>query len=190
MADVEDIGINSLHKIYPNRNIGLRACAKTCFEFGQTIAREPSAAHSNGLDEHAIKRQRQYIQKARDVIERLHAKPIPDRPGSHPTQVPINLSEEYIYFTLSVDDQEVPLNESTQELAENWLIVAVELAKSQSAALAGSLVEYDYVRAINNIDVIEQLVDEIAARDIIDLPETGTPGSIYGERTSAGRAKK
>jgi len=187
MATVqEEIGINSLHKIYANRNIGLRACAKTCFEFGKTIAREPSAAHSNGLDEHAVGRQRQYIQKARDVVERLHAKPIPDRPGSHPTGMPINLSEEYVYFTLGVDENEVPLNEATQELAENWLVVAVELAKSQSAALAGSLVEYDYIRAVNNIDVLEQLVDEIAARPIIDLPETGAPGSTYGERTSAG----
>lgn len=190
MAIKEEIGINSLHKIYANRNIGLRACAKTCFEFGKTIAREPSAAHSNGLDEWAVGRQRQYIQKARDVVQRLHAKPIPDRPGSHPTGMPINLSEEYVYFTLSVDDQEIPLNEATQELAENWLVVAVELAKSQSAALAGSLVEYDFVRAMANIDVLEQLVDEISARPIIDLPETGAPGSTYGERTSAGGSAK
>jgi len=182
------MAINDLHKTYPNRNIGLRSAAKQCFEFGQTIAREPSAAHSNGLDEHAIKRQRQYIQKARDVVERLHARPIPDRPASHPTQMPINLSVPYIYFTVSLNDSEVPMNEATQELAENWLTMAVELAKSQSAGIAGSLVEFDYTRAVNNLLVLEQLVDEIAARPTVDLPETSDPGSTHGPR-SGGAAR-
>jgi hypothetical protein len=182
------MAINDLHQIYPNRNIGLRSCAKRCFEFGQTIAREPSAAHSNGLDEHAIGRQRQYIQQARDVIERLHAKPIPDRPASHPTQMPIDFSVEYIYFTEDLNGNKVPMNETTQELAENWLVLAVELAKSQSAAIAGSLVEFDYQRAANNVDVLEQLVDEAAERPMVDLPETALPGSEHGTR-SGGKAK-
>ena len=46
------------------------------------------------------------------------------------------------------------INEAAQELAENWLICAVELAVSQSAAIAGSLVEYDYQRALNNLAVV------------------------------------
>lgn len=182
------MAINDLHKIYPNRNIGLRSAAKQCFEFGKTIAREPSAAQSNGLDLHAIKRQKQYIQKARDVIERLNAKPIPDRPASHPTDMPIDLSEQYFYFSTGVEGQKVPMNEATQELAENWLTVAVELAKSQSAGIAGSLIQYDYERAINNIAVIEELVDEIEARPTVDLPETADPGSTYGPR-SGGASK-
>jgi hypothetical protein len=177
------MAINDLHQIYPNRNIGLRSAAKQAFEFGQTIAREPSAAHSNGLDEHAIGRQKQYIQKMGDVIERLQARPIPDRPASHPTEMPINLSEQYVYFTTTVGDVEIPLNEATQELAENWLTMAVELAKSQSAAIAGSLVEYDYQRAVNNLAVIEQLVEEIEARPQVDLPETADPGSTHGPRS-------
>jgi hypothetical protein len=177
------MAINDLHQVYPNRNIGLRSCAKQCFEFGQTVAKEPSAAHSNGLDEHAIGRQRQYIAKAKDVIERLHAKPIPDRPATHPTDMPIDFSVEYIYFTEDLNGNQVPLNEATQELAENWLTLSVELARSQSAAIAGSLVEYDYVRAINNVDVIEQLVDEIESRPQVDLPETALPGSSHGPRS-------
>jgi hypothetical protein len=148
-----------------------------------TIAREPSAAHSNGLDEHAIGRQRQYIQKARDVIERLNAKPIPDRPATHPTQMPIDFSVEYTYFTEDLNGNMVPLNEATQELAENWLTIAVELARSQSAAIAGSLVEYDYVRAVQNVNVLEELLEEIAARPIIDLPESALPGSTLGARS-------
>ncbi|PNV83823.1 MAG: hypothetical protein C0610_16730 [Desulfobacteraceae bacterium] len=177
------MAINDLHQEYPNRNLGLRSCAKQCYEFGQTIAREPSAAHSNGLDEHAIGRQRQYIAKAGDVIERLNARPIPDRPASHPTDMPINFTVPYIYFTENINGEEVPMNEATQELAENWLTLSVELAKSQSAGIAGSLVEFDYQRAVNNLAVIEQLVDEIEARPIVDLPETALPGSTHGQRT-------
>ena len=184
------MAINDLHQIYPNRNIGLRSCAKQCFEFGLTIAREPSAAHSNGLDIHAIGRQRQYIQKARDVIERLHAKPIPDRPATHPTQMPIDFSVPYIYFTEDLNGNNVPINEATQELAENWLTLAVELAKSQSAAIAGSLVEFDYVRAVNNVAVLEELVNEIESRPQVDLPETGAPGSEYGQRSYSSAVKK
>jgi hypothetical protein len=183
------MAINDLHKVYPNRNIGLRSCAKQCFEFGQTIAQEPSAAHSNGLDEHAIRRQRQYIQKARDVVERLNARPIPDRPASHPTDLPIDFSIPYNYFSNDLNGNLVPMNEATQELAENWLVTAVELAKSQSAGMAGSLVTYDYERAINNISVLEELVNEIEARDTVDLPETADPGSNYGPR-SGGTASK
>ena len=182
------MAINDLHKIYPNRNIGLRSCAKQCFEFGQTIAQEPSAAHSNGLDEHAIGRQRQYIEKARDVVERLHARPIPDRPASHPTDLPIDFSQPYNYFSNNLAGNLTPMNEATQELAENWLVMAVELAKSQSAGMAGSLVEYDYARAVGNLSVIEELVDEIESRPTVDLPETSDPGSTYGPR-SGGKAK-
>lgn len=181
------MAINDLHQIYPNRNIGLRSASKQAFEFGKTIAREPSAAHSNGLDAHAIGRQRQYIAKIRDVVERLHAKPIPDRPATHPTDMPIDLSEEYVYFTENVNGNSIPINEATQELAENWLTLAVGLAKSQSAAIAGSLVEYDYVRAINNIDVLAELVDEIEARPQVDLPETAVPGSDYGPRSGGSK---
>ena len=184
------MAINDLHLVYPNRNIGLRSCAKQCYEFGQTIAREPSAAHSNGLDEHAIGRQRQYIQKAKDVVERLHAKPIPDRPATHPTQMPIDFSEPYIYFTEDINGNSVPINEATQELAENWLTCAVEMAKSQSAAIAGSLVEFDYVRAVNNIAVIEELVEELAVRPQVDLPETALPGSDHGPRSYSSAKKK
>lgn len=177
------MAINELHLVYPNRNIGLRSAAKQCFEFGQTIAREPSAAHSNGLDIHAIERQRQYIQKARDVVARLHAKPIPDRPVTHDVQKPIDLSVPYIYFTEDLKGNKVPINEATQELAESWLTIAVEMAQSQSAALAGSLVEYDFKRAANNIDVLEELLEEIAARPSVDLPETALPGSEIGNRS-------
>lgn len=174
------MAFNDLFKVYNNRNSELRSVCKTVYEFGKTIAREPSAAHSNGLDEHALKRQRSYVDYAKSMAEALNAKPIPDKPGSHPIDLPIDLSEKYVTFTVDVNGSQIPLNESTQLLAESWMMVATELANSQSASLAGSLVEFDYVRAANNLDVISKLLDEMEARPFLDLPETAAPGSNYG----------
>jgi len=181
------MAINDLHQVYPNRNTELRSVAKQCFEFGQTIAREPSAAHTNGLDEHAIIRQDQYIAHATDMVNALNASPIPDMPATHPTQMPIDFSVEYIYFTEDLNGNEVPMNEATQLLAEKWLLTACELAKSNSAAMAGSLVSFDYNRAVGNIASINKLLDEIKARPFLDLPETADPGSAHGPRTGGSR---
>jgi hypothetical protein len=180
------MAINDLHVIYPNRNKELRTTAKQCFEFGQTIAREPSAAHTNGLDEHAIERQEQYIGHATAMVEALNASPIPDLPATHPTQMPIDFSVPYIYFTEDLNGNEVPMNEATQSLAESWLVIGCELAKSNSAAMAGSLVEFDYTRASNNIKALGKLLAEIKARPFLDLPETADPGSTHGTRSGGG----
>lgn len=179
---------SELFKVYNNRNSELRTVAKTVYEFGKTIAREPSAAHSNGLDEHAIKRQRSYVEYAKSMVAALAAKPIPDKPGSHPIQLPVDLSEEYITFSSDVNGNKIPLNESTQLLAESWMMVATELVNSQSASLAGSLVSFDSERADNNLDVISKLLDEIEARPFLDLPETAEPGSHYGVATKASKS--
>jgi len=173
---------NELFATYPNRNSELRAVCKTLYEFGKTISREPSAAHSNGLDEHALRRQKSYVDYSKSMVEALNAKPIPDNPGSHPVQLPIDLTQLYVTFTSDVNGNQIPLNESTQLLAESWMRTAVELAKSQSASLAGSLVDFDHQRAINNLDVISKLITEMEARPFLDLPETSEPGSAYGNR--------
>ena len=178
------MSFNDLFKMYPNRNLELRSVVKQAYEFGKTIAREPSAAHSNGLDEHALRRQRSYVDHALKLVEAINAKPIPDNPVSHPTQLPIDLSEQYLTFTTDVSGNQIPLNEATQLLAESWMIFAVEMAKSQSASLAGSLVSFDYERASNNLNVINKLLDEVEARPFLDLPETAEPGSSYQARSS------
>jgi hypothetical protein len=181
------MAINDLHQVYPNRNSELRSVAKQCFEFGQTIAREPSAAHTNGLDEHAILRQEAYIDHASKMVASLNASPIPDLPATHPTQMPVDFSVEYIYFTEDLNGNEIPMNEATQLLAEKWLLTAVELAKSNSAAMAGSLVSFDFERAKNNISSINKLLAEIKARPFLDLPETSDPGSTHGTRSGGTR---
>jgi hypothetical protein len=173
------MAFTDLFNIYPNRNRELRSLVKTMYEFGRTISQEPSAAHTHGLDVHALHRQRSYVEHAKAMVEALNAKPIPDNPGTHPTDLPIDLSTTYTSFVSSLNGSMVPLNEATELLAESWMFTAVELAKSNSAALAGSLIEFDYKRASNNLDVITKLLDEIEARPMLDLPETAEPGSTY-----------
>ena len=179
------MAINEFHKVYPNRNAELRAVVKQFYEFGYTIAKEPSAAHSSGMDSHAIRRQRQYLDYANSVVDALNASPIPDMPLAHDPQKPIDLSVEYVYFTQDVNGNHVPLNEYTQLLAEGWLMAAAELASSQSASIAGSLVEYDYNRAKNNLAALAKLLDEIEMRPTLDLPETALPGAPLQNRSGA-----
>jgi hypothetical protein len=181
------MAINDLHLVYPNRNSELRSVAKQCYEFGQTIAREPSAAHTNGLDEHAIQRQEAYIEHATKMVVALNASPIPDLPATHPTQMPVDFSVPYIYFTEDLNGNKIPMNEATQLLAEKWLLTAVEMAKSNSAAMAGSMVSFDHERATNNISSISKLLAEIKARPLLDLPETAQPGSEHGARSGTSR---
>ena len=179
------MAINELHDEYPNRNSELRTTAKMMFEYGYTVAKEAAAGHTNGLDEHAIKRQRSYIEQAREKVQALAARPIPDRAATHPIQLPIDFRKEYIYFVEDVNGNEIPINEAAQELAEAWLIAAVELAKSNSASLAGSLVDHDATRAENNIDALEKLVDEIEKRPFLDLPESANPGAAHKPRSGS-----
>jgi hypothetical protein len=160
-----------LFKEYANKNSELRAIAKTAYEFGYTIAQEPSAGMSLGLDEHALTRQTSYVDTIRGMIEAIHKRPIPDLPYVHPLQLPIDFTKEYLQFT--VDD--LPINEDTQLIAEYWMMLAVSLAKSQSAGLAGSLIDADYNRAVNHLNVITQYLDEMALRPVVDLPETAFP---------------
>ena len=177
------MSFNDLFAIYPNRNPELRSVAKTMYEFGQTIAREPSAAHSNGMDIHARTRQESYVTHALAMVNAINAKPIPDMPAVHPTDLPINFSEHYVTFVGDVNGEDIPLNEATQLIAEQWMMCAVGLAKSQSASMAGALVEYDFNRAVNNLNVISKLLAESAARPFLDLPETAKPGSTHGVRS-------
>jgi hypothetical protein len=176
-----------LFQNYPNKNVELRAIAKTAYEFGKNIAQEPSAGMSLGLDEHALRRQGEYIEILRGMVEAIHARPIPDMPYVHPTQFPIDLSDEYSQFT--TDEHPMPINEDTQLLAQYWMMLASELAKSQSAGLAGSLTDADYARAVTTLDVIQQYRDEMEVRPTIDLPETAFPEATLGKPSARTRSR-
>ncbi len=167
------MAFEELFKVYPNKNVELRACAKVAYEFGRNIAQEPSAGLSMGLDPHAIGRQKQYLIRMGDMVGAFHARPIPDIPYVNPTRFDVDLSDPYKQFT----QDGLALNEDTQLLAQYWMIIAVELAASQSAGLAGSLIDADYNRVVNHLAVIQQYVNEVAERPIPDVPETAFPGA-------------
>lgn len=162
-----------LFKVYPCKNLELRAAARVAYEFGKTVALEQTAAMSIGVDPHAMRRQRQYVDMMDKRLESLHQKPIPDDAYRHPTRVDVDLSEPYEQFT----QDGLPLNEDTQLLAEQWMSLAVDMSASQSAGLGGSVIDPDYERLVNRIAVIKQLLDEIESRGSVDLPETAFPGA-------------
>jgi len=174
-----------LFMVYPNKNMELRAAAKVAYEFGMNISQEPSAGMSIGVDPHAMKRQRQYVSTILGYIENLHNRPVPDMPYVHPVRFDIDMSNEYSQFT----KDGLPLNEDTQLLAQHWMTLAVEMAASQSAGLAGSLIDADYDRLVNQVGVITQLLDELETRGAIDIPETAYPAAKL-EKPSQSGAKK
>jgi hypothetical protein len=183
------MAFNDLFRVYPNRNSELRTLVKFLYEFGKTVAAESSAAHTYGLDEHTIRRQRRYIEKARTAINARAARPLPDRQGAAKVQLPIDLSEPYETFTTDVAGNSVPLNEATQSLQEQWMLMCAELSSSNTASLPGSVIAEDAKRALNNVDVIEKLLDELAidiasdgADGFLDLPVTAEPGSEFKVR--------
>ena len=177
------MAFNDLFVVYPNKNAELRSLAKTFLDFGRTVAKEPSAALSSGLDEHALKRQRSYVDHAESMLEAFAESPIPDMPATHPTLLEIDCSDPYKTFVEDINGQEVPLNEQTQLLSEYWLFLTVGLAKSQSAGIAGSIIKEDLERAQNNVKVITKLLNELEDRPTLDLPETTVPGSKLTTRS-------
>jgi len=178
-----------LFKKYPNRNSELRGVIQKAFEFGANISQEQSAAMSSGLQAPALKRQRSYVDRIRASIERLAAKPIPDLPRSHPVQYEINLSTPYQFFTTDKSGQTIPINEDCSVLSEKWMTFCVELALSESAGLAGSLLTYDKERALNNIDTITELLDEIELMESLDMAESNVTDSAYVEQAPLASAK-
>jgi len=167
------MAFEDLFAIYPNKNIELRAISKAAYEFGRTIAAEPSAGMSIGIDEHALARQRSYVTSVNGQLEAFHERPVPDMPYVHPQRFDIDLSKPYEQFT----QDGLPINEDTELLAQYWMVCAVELAASQSAGLAGSILDADYTRIKNHLGVITQYLNELETRPAVDLPETAFPAA-------------
>lgn len=179
------MAFEDLFKVYPNKNVEGRTVAKAAYEFGRNIAYEPSASMSIGLDEHAIKRQRQYIASMRGYLDAFHDRPLPDSPYTHPTRFDIDLSDPYMQFT----KDGLPINDDTELLCQYWMMLAVNVAASQSAGLAGSLIDADYERCVNLVSTIEQFVNEIETRETPDLPETAFPAAELQVPSSSGAKK-
>ena len=177
---------SDLFKTYPNRNMELRSVARQAYEFGKTVSAEQSAAMSTGLLQDAIDRQKDYIDYVEGLVDALGKSPIPDLPATNPTNFEINLSTPYETFTTDVAGEQIPINEQAELVAQYWMIIAVELAKSQSASLGGSLVPADLKRAKQNIASLRKVLGQMTGKPILDLPETAEPGASY-QAPSAGK---
>ncbi len=160
-----------LFKEYGVKNVELRSIVQLSHRIGLTIAQEPSAGMTIGLDEHALARQLAAVNAVQARLDAVHAKPIPDAPATHPTRLVADLTEQYKQFTQDGN----AINFDTQQLSTHWIEFAVELAKSSSAGLAGSLTDADYQRSTNNLAAMKQVIEQLNATPALDLPETTYP---------------
>lgn len=187
MAGEATIPVESdLFKVYPNKNIEVRMLAYKAFEYGRNAAYEQSAGMSIGIDDHAIARQRRYVEDFNNRLDSIHARPNPDLPHVHPTRFDIDLTERYEEFT----KDGLAFNEDTELLAAYWLGIAVSLAASQSAGAGGSLIDADYYRIKEQVAVISKFLDETEKRPIPDIPETAYPAAALTLKTAPSNAKK
>jgi len=157
------------------KNTELGSLADFSYEVCVTTAREQSAGTTMGLDQHAMGRQRAYIQNARDRLAGLAGRPMPDLPAVHPmtfmtTQVPPEL--------ISVDGK--PLNTDAVAVAQMWQMLSYELLKSNSAGLGGGMTVFDANRCAQNISSVEQFLIAIEEAGDVDFPETASPEAKPG----------
>ncbi len=186
MADENTVPVEAnLFKIYANKNIEVRMLAYKAFEYGRNTAFEQSAGMSIGIDEHAIARQRRYVEDFNDRLDSIHNRPNPDLPHIHPTRFDIDLTERYEEFT----KDGLAINEDTELLMAYWLAVAVSLAASQSAGAGGSLIDADYNRIKEQVAVISKFLDETEKRPIPDIPETAFPATALNLKATPGTTK-
>lgn len=180
------MAFEDLFIVYPNKNAELRMLSHKAWEYGRNAAKEQSAAMSIGVNEHAIKRNRRYVQDFRDRLTSIHARPVPDLPYTHPVRLDIDLTAPYRQFTKDGE----PINEDTRLLAEYWMFIAVSVAKSQSAGMAGSMIDADYERLVEQCNVIDKFLDEVEKRPIPDIPETSFPAAMLEVPGGTGTGKK
>jgi len=155
------------------KNSELKNLAKFCHEAAVNTAREQSSGLTTGLDPHAVTRQGQYLAAGRLRAEALSTRPFPDLPQSHPTLLECDIS---LVPDILRDENNRVVNDDVVGLMEMWQRLAYELVNSNSAGLAGTLINHDYVRVVAIFDSIEQIVETYSQEAIgVDFPETTSP---------------
>ena len=160
-----------LFGVFPVRNAELRSLSDFCNEAAYNTAVEPSAGLAIGLDEHAVARQRGWIQNARERAAAIADRPIPDLPGT----VDIKYDCDYSKVPQMVTKDNRPVNGDTEALCITWQTIARELVASNSAAIGGGMLTADSNRLSKNIDALEQLVGTIEKANVVDFPMSAAP---------------
>ena len=162
------------------KNSELKVLARFFHECAVNSAKEQSSGLTTGLDPHAIARQGQYLTAARLRAEALAARPFPDLPQSHPQLLDCDISK--VPDVIRSADGAI-LNDDILAVMEMWQRGAYELVKSNSAGLAGTLIQYDYIRIGAILDSIEQIVETFSQEALgVDFPETSAPDAIPGPK--------
>jgi len=172
---------SELFGTFEYKNTELGSLADFCYECCWTTAVEQSAGTTMGLDEHAMTRQRQYLQNARDRLAGLRDRPLPDLPAVHPMLFSTTLEEPSM---ISVDGK--PLNTDAAATSQMWIMISYELLKSNSAGLGGGLTSFDASRCENNIASVEQFLLSVESAASVDFPETAAPAAVPGKRNKSG----
>ena len=177
MAEESTSGIASMAKIYANKNPELRRLSQRAFECARNTIKEGSAGATVGADPHFAPRQQGYVTNIQELLTQLKGKPVPDGFGLQDTQYPVDLSEPLTMITTDVAGSEIPLNEDLQLVTIQWFTLAVQIASSDSAGWRGSMNDHDHKRSVNQIDVVEKLIKEIAGNSAPDFTATSDPGA-------------
>lgn len=178
------MGYQDLFGIYEIKNAELKGLATFCYEAALNIAGEASGAMAIGLDPHAVARHTAYVAAAKSRVEALRDRPYPDMPQTHRTLLVCDFSAIPAFEVDPVTG--VELNADIETIMTMWMQTAVELVRSNSAALAGSMLDFDYNRCIANIEAIEQLVPTMDIElQKVDFARTAVP-----EAKTNTRAKK
>lgn len=171
------MAFEDLFGTFEYKNTELGSVAEFSHEVCVTTAREQSAGSTMGLDEHAMKRQRQYITNIRARLDGLIDRPIPDLPASHPL---LYSTVQTAPETITVDDK--PLNSDAFAVSQMWQLVSFEMLKSNSAGMGGGMTSFDGIRARQNVTAIEQFLAAIEAAADVDFPETAAPAATVGKK--------
>lgn len=172
-----------LYGVYPVKNVELKSVAEFAYEVAYTVSSEQSAGATMGLDEHAMGRQRQYLENVRARVTALADRPIPDLPATHPILFNCDLSA----MPPSMGVAGKTLNSDAEAVATLWMQFAYELVKSNSAGLGGGLTSFDAKRAVQNVDAIDQFLASIEAAAEVDFPETAAPEATAQPRSKTSR---
>lgn len=171
------MAFEDLFGTFEYKNTELGSVSDFAYEVCVTTAREQSAGTTMGLDAHAMGRQRQYIANARQRLDGLINRPIPDLPAVHPLL--FNTVQEAPEM-VSVDGK--PLNSDAFAVAQMWQMLSFEMLRSNSAGLGGGMTSFDGARAHQNVTAIEQFLEAIESAADVDFPETAAPEATVGKK--------
>lgn len=166
------MAFEDLWKVFNVKNSELKFVADFAHKCAVNTMREQSAGLSVGMTTHALERQATWITNCRARLAALNEHPIPDLPAVHPTEFVCDYSEVPEIITAAGGQ---PLNSDVLAVATAWSTFFNEFCRSNSAGLAGGMLEFDYKRAEQNLDSIMQVLDSITRASSVDFPETAEP---------------